>query len=251
MVTGGGTGIGHATAVGLAECGFTVAIAGLDQPPGGDVTDAPSANISGRMRYYWFDLADIDGHARLLDAIEADLGRISCLVNNAGVSSLNRGDLLDLTPTSFDRSVAVNLRGTFFLTQAVARRFLAWRPDETLPQRSIITISSSNVTIVGEDRGDYCMTKVGLSMMTRLFASRLAEAGVAVFEIRPGIIATRMTAPAAERYSTMIEAGGVPARRWGTPQDVAAAAVVLAKGDIPYATGIHIDVAGGLQLHRV
>jgi len=203
------------------------------------------------VRYYQFDLADLGNHEGLLDSVQNDLGEITCLVNNAGVSSLVRGDLLDLSPESFDRSVAVNLRGTFFLTQAVARRLvLQAAPDGNLT-RSIITISSANAEIVGENRGDYCITKAGLAMMTKLFASRLAAAGVAVFEVRPGIVATEMTLPAADRYNRLIEAGGVPMRRWGRPDDVATAVATLARGDIPFTTGIHLDIGGGLQIHRV
>jgi NAD(P)-dependent dehydrogenase (short-subunit alcohol dehydrogenase family) len=159
--------------------------------------------------------------------------------------------LLDLQPESFDRAVAINLRGTFFLTQSVARRLLRDAAKDAASKRSIITVSSANAEIVGENRGDYCITKAGLTMMTKLFASRLAAAGIAVFEVRPGIIATRMTEPAADRYNNFIETGGVPMGRWGEPEDVAKAIATLARGDIPFATGIHVDVGGGLQIHRV
>jgi NAD(P)-dependent dehydrogenase (short-subunit alcohol dehydrogenase family) len=205
----------------------------------------------GRARTYGFDLARIESHEDLLDRVEADLGRITCLVNNAGVTSLVRGDLLDLQPESFDRAVAINLRGTFFLTQSVAGRLLRDAAKDAASKRSIITVSSANAEIVGENRGDYCITKAGLTMMTKLFASRLAAAGIAVFEVRPGIIATRMTEPAADRYNNFIETGGVPMGRWGEPEDVAKAIATLARGDIPFATGIHVDVGGGLQIHRV
>lgn len=249
LVTGAGSGLGHATSLELLQAGFDVAMAGLDATP---AEGLPEAIFPGRRhRYYQFDLADIGTHATLLDAVEAELGEISCLVNNAGVTSLVRGDLLEITPASFDRCVAVNLRGTFFLSQAVARHFLSYPRRENAPTRAIITISSANAEIVGEDRGDYCMTKAGLAMMTKLFAFRLAADGIAVFEIRPGIISTGMTAPAAERYTRFIEAGGVPARRWGRPDDVAKAISTLARGEIPFSTGIHVDVGGGLQIHRV
>jgi 3-oxoacyl-[acyl-carrier protein] reductase len=247
LVTGAGDrkGIGYGVATALAARGFDVALASLENPGLG--LDA-FETLGGRARYYPFDLADLDRHAAVLDRIERDLGAPACLVNNAGVSSLVRGDLLELTPESFDRSVAINLRGTFFLTQAVARRMLA-RPSAHL--RSIVTISSANAEIVGENRGDYCMTKAALAMMNKLFASRLAEAGIASFEVRPGIIQTDMTAPAFERYDPLIRNGGVPMRRWGQPDDIGAVVATLACGGMPYTTGIHIDVGGGLQLHRV
>lgn len=246
LVTGAGSGIGRAASIRLLEAGFGVAMVSLEASSQPDIPQR-----DGRMRYYQFDLADVESHASLLRAVEQDLGEIACLVNNAGVSSLVRGDLLEIGPASFDRSVAVNLRGTFFLSQAVARRLLAHAERGDGLNRSIITVTSANVEIVGENRGDYCMTKAGLAMMTKLFAARLAEAGIAVFELRPGIIATQMTAPAAAHYTRYIEEGGVPMKRWGTPDDVARAIAVLARGDIPFATGIHIDVGGGLQLHRV
>jgi NAD(P)-dependent dehydrogenase (short-subunit alcohol dehydrogenase family) len=134
-------------------------------------------------------------HAPLVDAIHARLGPIDCLVNNAGVTSLRRGDLLDLSPDSFDRCIGVNLKGTFFLTQAVARAMVGL-PAPAATYRSIITITSANADIVGVNRADYCMTKAALSMASKLFAARLASAGIHVFEVRPGIIRTEMTAPA-------------------------------------------------------
>lgn len=242
LVTGAGKGIGYAVATALSAAGFDLALASLEAAP------PDLAPFGGRAKYYPFDLADPDEHGGLLDRVERDLGVPDCLVNNAGVSSLTRGDLLDLTPESFDRSVAVNLRGTFFLCQAVARRMLATSSDRS---RTIVTISSANAEIVGENRGDYCMTKAALTMMNKLFASRLAEAGIACFEVRPGIIATEMTAPAVARYDPFIAAGGVPMRRWGQADDIGRAVATLACGGLPYTTGTHIDVGGGLQLHRV
>ncbi|MBO0905879.1 3-ketoacyl-ACP reductase [Jiella sp. MQZ13P-4] len=246
LVTGGGSGIGHATAQLLRASGFDVATAGPNEAPAGWLDPAPPG--AGRAGHFLFDLAETAAHGPLLDRIEQEFGPITCLVNNAGVTSLVRGDLLDLSPESFDRSVAVNLRGTFFLTQALARRFLA-RPEDRA--RSIVTITSVNAQIVGENRGDFCMTKAGLSMMVALFASRLADAGIPVFEIRPGIIATAMTEPARECYTAFIGSGGVPAGRWGTAEDVARAVLTLVAGGLPYATGIRLEIAGGMQIHRV
>lgn len=248
IVTGAGSGIGHAISAELLTLGFDVAMAGLQSQP---VDGMPDAKGGAHARYYPFDLSDSDDQAGLLDKVARQFGPIHCLVNNAGVSSLERGDLLDMSMERFDRSVAINLRGTFFLTQAVARRMLQDRSGGNGLFRSIITIGSVNAEIVGENRGDYCMTKAALSMMSKLFASRLAADRIAVFEIRPGIIRTPMTAPAAGRYDRFIAEGGVPAQRWGEPRDVARAVATLADGHIPFATGIHIDVGGGMQLHRV
>jgi NAD(P)-dependent dehydrogenase (short-subunit alcohol dehydrogenase family) len=245
LVTGGGRGIGFAIGKELRRRNFKVAIASIE-PKTGEVDELLK---DPHVRHYPFDLAVISSHSELLDRVDADLGRISCLVNNAGVTSLSRGDMLDVTPASFDRSVAVNLRGTFFLTQAVARRFLL--QDATASYRSIVTISSINSDIVGDNRADYCLTKSALTMMTKLFAVRLAEAGVAVLEVRPGIIATDMTAPATEKYDAFIDSGGVPMKRWGSVEDVANAVATIACGGLPYATGGHVDIAGGMQVHRV
>src|SRR6266851_329070 len=244
LVTGAARGIGYAIASALAAQGFDVALASLEAQ--GPPLDSFAA-CGRRARYYAFDLADLERHEALLDQVERDLGVPACLVNNAGVTSLVRDDLLALTPASFDRCVAVNLRGTFFLTQATAKRMLA--AESSGRTRTIVTISSANAEIVGESRGDYCMTKAALAMMNKLFASRLADAGIASFEVRPGIIRTDMTAPAAERYDPFINSGGVPQRRWGRADDIGLAVATLACGGLPYATGIHIDVAGGMQLH--
>jgi 3-oxoacyl-[acyl-carrier protein] reductase len=236
MVTGAGSGIGQAAAEALAACGFEVILASLEPEP---------PPLSTRMRYVQIDIADLRQHAKLLESES----KPACLVNCAGVTSLVRGDMLELTPESFDRSVGINLRGTFFLTQSVARLMLADR--DARPTRSIITVGSLNAEVVGETRADYCITKAGLAMMTKLFAARLGTSGIAVYEVRPGIVRTPMTAPAAERYDHYIAEGGIPMNRWGEPADIAAVIATLARGDIPYTTGIAIDVAGGMQLHRI
>ncbi len=241
IVTGAGQGIGLAIALALEQAGFFVARVSLEnENPGG---------VAGmRGAFYRCDVADIAGHAALLQRISDDLGEPDCLVNNAGVTSLQRGDLLDLGPESYDRTLAVNLRAGFFLTQAFARRRLA--AVATGPA-SIIFIGSANAEIVGENRADYCISKAGVAMMAKLFAARLAGDGIAVFEVRPGVIRTAMTAPAAEKYDALVAAGGIPMGRWGEPSEVGRAVAALAGGAIPYATGIHIDVGGGLNLHRV
>jgi 3-oxoacyl-[acyl-carrier protein] reductase len=245
LVTGAGRGIGAAIARDLLAAGFKVAMASIEQ------TSAAAAELQDGKRciYYRFDVAGIDGHAALLDQVERELGAITCLVNNAGVTSLVRGDMLELSPESFDRCVAVNLRGTFFLTQAVAKRWIAAGAGKSY--RSVITISSVNAELIGDSRADYCITKSALTMLSKLFAVRLSEAQVGVFEVRPGVIKTDMTAPATERYNAFIAAGGVPMGRWGTPDDIAQGVVTLASGGLPFATGMHVDIGGGLQMYRL
>lgn len=200
--------------------------------------------------YRQLDLSRIEGHSGLVDDIDTRLGPITCLVNNAGVTSLRRSDILELSAESFDRTLGINLRGAFFLTQCVARAMRA-RPAGECSYRSIINITSANAEILGLDRADYCVSKTGLSMVSKLFAARLAEAGIKVFEVRPGIIRTSMTEPATAKYDALIASGGVPMARWGTPSDVGQTVAALATGRLPFSTGEVINVGGGLHLHRV
>lgn len=251
-MTGAGRGIGAAIAASLARDGFDVAIASLEREE--DAADAMRAvrDAGRRAVYESLDIAAIDRHEAVLDRVVRELGGIDCLVNNAGVTSLERGDLLALRQDSFDRSFAINVRGTFFLTQAVARRMIADpRSAGEHGFRSIVTVTSANAEIVGDNRADYCMTKAALSMMSKLYASRLAAHAIHVFEVRPGIIRTDMTRPAAAKYDALIANGGVPLARWGEPEDVGAAVASLARGRIPFATGEVVNVGGGLHLHRI
>jgi len=246
IVTGAGRGIGRAIADALVGAGFIVARVSLETEP------EPGSMAPGTGTYYRCDVADLTAHARLIARIAEELGEPDCLVNNAGVTSLQRGDLLDLSPESYDRTLAVNLRAGFFLTQAFARRRLAKAKGEAKSEPgSIVFIGSANAEIIGENRADYCVSKAGVAMMAKLFAARLAAHGIAVFEVRPGVIRTEMTAPAAAKYDALLAGGGIPMGRWGEPSDIGRAVAALATGAIPYATGIHIDVGGGLHLHRV
>ena len=252
LVTGGARGIGRGIARALAAAGFDVAIVSMESPADAAPAVADVEALRRRALYLQQDIADVAAHARIVERAQEALGPLACLVNNAGVTSLRRGDMLELTPESFDRCVAVNLRGTFFLTQAVAKAMLAARPGATVPAyRSLITISSANADIVGVNRADYCMTKAALAMASRLFAARLGGDGIHVFEVRPGIIRTDMTAPASATYDALIANGGVPMPRWGTPEDVGESVAALASGALPFSTGEVINVGGGLHLHRV
>jgi NAD(P)-dependent dehydrogenase (short-subunit alcohol dehydrogenase family) len=248
LVTGAGRGLGLAIAEDLLEAGFAVALASLEDP-----IPAGAAELIGkypdRSAYFCFDVSVIDAHSAAIDMIEERFGPISCLVNNAGVTSLVRGDMLTLQPESFDRSVAVNLRGTFFLTQEIANRMVMRADDEIY--KTIVTVSSVNAAMIGENRADYCITKSALSMLNNLFATRLGEFNIGVFEIRPGIIETEMTAPAFAKYDPYIKSGGVPMQRWGQPKDIARSIRTVATGGLPFTTGIHIDVGGGIHLHRL
>ena len=185
---------------------------------------------------------------RLVDEILARWDRIDVLVNNAGISSPGRADLLDATEEAWDRVFAVNLKGPFFLTQRVVREML--RLGDRLTGPAVVSISSVSAEAVSVNRGDYCVSKAGLAMMTKLFAARLGASGIRVYEVRPGIIETDMTGGVRERYDRLIAEGLTPIRRWGTPEDVGRAVVSLASGAIPYSTGEVVNVDGGYHLRR-
>ena len=193
------------------------------------------------------DISNIDGHARMLDEAEAALGPLTTLVNNAGVSVMVRGDLLDVSPESYDRCLDINTRGTFFLTQEFARRLLQVKSEA---HRSIVTVSSANAVAPSIARGEYCVSKAGVSMVSKLFAARLSNDGIGVYEIQPGFIETDMTAPSKPRYDSLIENGLTVIKRWGKPEEVARIAVTLASGLLPYTTGQIIQADAGLLTVR-
>lgn len=245
IVTGGRRGIGRACAEALADAGYDLLVA--------DLADDPDLrkSIEGRGARYifsWFDLGDLGSYASVIDAAVGGFGRIDCLVNNAGIASPVRGDLLELTPANFDKVIGVNLRGTVFFSQAVAKAMLA-TPTEA--PRSIITITSVSAEMASPERPDYCVAKAGLSMWTKNLALRLAPEGISVFEIRPGIIRTDMTAGVSAKYDALIEGGLVPARRWGEAADIGATVAALAGGTLAFATGSIINVDGALSVPRL
>ncbi|MDD2058311.1 3-ketoacyl-ACP reductase [Pseudomonas sp. GD03860] len=248
LVTGARAGIGRAIAVGLAQAGFDLALLDLHADPALQETAELARQLGAKAAVIAGDIAAIDRHDALLDAAEQAIGALTCLVNNAGVSVLSRGDLLEVTPESFDRCQQINSRGTFFLTQAFARR-LVKRPAGQVP-RSVVTITSSNARAVSVLRGEYCVSKAALSMTSRLFAVRLAEAGIGVYEVQPGLIATEMTAPSKARYDAEIERGLTAIKRWGQPEDVARVVVSMAIGALPYTVGHAVPVDGGLLIPK-
>jgi NAD(P)-dependent dehydrogenase (short-subunit alcohol dehydrogenase family) len=201
------------------------------------------------------DVSSSTDRARMVDEVIAAYGRVDLLVNNAGVAPDVRADLLEAGEESFDRLVNVNLKGPYFLTQLVARRMIEQveRGDVhgAFGRPRVVTVTSVSAYAASPNRGDYCVSKAGLAMMTRLYAVRLAEHGINVYEIRPGVIATDMTGGVKEKYDRMIEQGVWPIRRWGEPADVARAVVSIARGDLPYSTGEVINVDGGFHLRTL
>jgi len=258
LVTGASRGIGRGIALELARIGWSVAINYSTRADAAAETrqlclKAASPNAPARFEIIQTDISSPEDRARLLQFLRDTFGWIDLLVNNAGVAPLVRTDILEATEESFDRVLAINLKGPYFLTQAVANFWLSrWSERPTAERKpKIVNISSVSGYAVSTNRGDYCMSKAALSMMTRLFAVRLAEYGIPVVEIRPGVIATDMTAPVKEYYERKIAEGLWPLRRWGTPEDVGRAVAAIAEDRFPFTTGAVIDVDGGFHLHRL
>lgn len=234
LITGGQQGIGLGIAQALHAAGWEIAIAS-------DVAEADLSSMPGAT-YYQHDVTDIDAIPALLDAV----GPVTTLISNAGVGAMARGDLLDMTPESFDRCINVNLRGAVFLAQEVARRMIA-QPDDAY--RSVIFITSVSAAMVSADRAEYCISKAAIAMAAQAFATRLAPENIGVFDIRPGIIESPLTAPVKARYDTSIPQI-VPAKRWGYPGDIAQVIVPLVRGDFAFSTGAQIPVDGGLSIQQ-
>ena len=249
LVTGARRGIGRATCAALAAAGYDVL--GCDIAEEGVAeTAAAVAAAGGRFAFRPCDLADLaEAEAMVAWAWDA-AGGLEAVVNNAGVGALQRGDLLEVTPASWDRCFDVNARAAFFVAQHAARRMVAEGAPRRGP-RGLVFISSANATLVSADRAEYAASKAAVGMLARAFAVRLAEDGIPVFEIRPGVIRTDLTAPVAARYAQRIAEGLSPIRRWGEPEDVATAIAALLSGAIPFTTGDAFHVDGGLHLHRL
>ena len=251
LVTGGMRGIG----LGIARC---LAAEGCDIAACGTRAEETVQDALADLRRPGTDVlycqADVsDGAARncLLSAVRARFGRLDVLVNNAGVAPKVRADILEGTEESFERVMKVNLQGPYFLTQAVAWWMIEQRKHDAAFQGCIINVSSISATVVSTSRGEYCMSKAGLSMATQLWAARLGEYDIPVYEIRPGVIQTDMTRPAQARYDALIAGGLTVQARWGLPEDVGKAAAMLVRGDIAYSTGQVIMVDGGMTLQRL
>lgn len=249
VVTGAARGIGKAIAAELSHHGYD--IAGIDVAWEDDRVAAEVAANGAKLLELRGDIADLAGHSELIDSILRIMGRIDLLVNNAGVAPLERRDILELTPDSYDRVLAINLRGSFFFTQQVARWMLGARSADPDRRLAVIFITSISARISSINRAEYCISKSGLSMAAQLFADRLAAERIGVFEIRPGVILTAMTAPVKEKYDRLIADGLIPQGRWGCPEDVARAVAAVAGGAFDYSTGAVIEVSGGINSVRL
>ena len=257
LVSGSSRGIGRAIAIALARIGFDLMINYVSDEAAAieTCTEAQAAGDKSAIRAAACraDVSQRDDRAKLLAATREQFGRLDLLVNNAGVPPKARVDLLAAGEESFDRVIAINLKGPYFLTQAAARWMIEQKVAGTIAnyQPAIVNITSVSAYAASPERGDYCISKAGLGMMTKLYAARLAAEGINVYEVRPGVIATDMTADAKAKYDGLIANGLTPIARWGTPEDVGRAVAAIASGSLPFSTGEVINVDGGFHLQRL
>jgi NAD(P)-dependent dehydrogenase (short-subunit alcohol dehydrogenase family) len=246
LVTGGSRGIGRGVCLELARHGYALAVNYAGNEEAARETERLLGDAPTLL--YRADVSQATDRDRLVDVVLARWGRIDVLVNNAGITSPGRRDVLEATEASWDRVLEVNLKGPYFLTQRVAREMIRLLTSLTRP--TIINITSLSAYSASINRGDYCISKCGLSMATQVFALRLAEYGIRVFELRPGVIDTDMTAPVRDGYTALIADGLSPIRRWGTPADVGRAVAALVSEALPFSTGEVLNVDGGFHVRR-
>jgi len=252
LVTGGVRGIGLGISEALAREGFALAVCGTLPADAAAPQLEALQRHGGEILYIQADVAQGADRARLLDAVHTRFGALHVLVNNAGVAPQVRADLLEATEESFERVMRINLQGPYFLTQAAARWMVEQRRADAAFAGCIVNIGSVSAEVASVSRGEYCVAKAGVAMMTRLFASRLGRDGLSVYEVRPGIIRSDMTGPVQAKYDALIaDSDLLIQKRWGEPEDVGCAVAVLARGEFPYSTGQVVYVDGGLSVQRL
>lgn len=251
LVTGGTRGIGLGIARRLAADGLDLALCGVrdEAEVAGVLAELRAAGTA--VHYFQADIGDRGARTALVAGLRARLGRLHVLVNNAGQAPSVRADVLEATEESFEHLLRVNLQGPYFLTQAVARFMIEQRQADDDWAGAIVNVTSVSATMASTNRGDYCVSKAGLAMASQLWAARLAEHGIPVYEVRPGIVRTDMTTGVTAKYDALIASGLVPQQRWGEPDDVGRVVAALARGDAPYSTGAVIVVDGGLTIPRL
>lgn len=253
LVTGGGRGIGFGIVSALARESWNVVFCGrAPKEKYADKLEQLRSNYSGKFEYYSFDVSDTQEAPHLLESILDDFGELNALVNNAGVAPQVRADLLEMTQESFQRVLDINLKGPFFLTQLIAKYMLDQKQKNPVGySASMVNIGSISATVASISRGEYCFSKAGVAMMTKLFAIRLAADGIPVYELRPGVVHSDMTSVVTEKYNKMIAEGLTLQPRWGEPEDVGRAVAMLLRGDLAYSTGQVIGIDGGMQIARL
>ena len=251
FITGGTRGIGFGVALALGKAGFDLALNGMRNE--GEVTDALEElrNLGVNVAYFQGNVAVREDRQAMLDKILSHFGSVNVLVNNAGIAPRERADILHAKEEIWDEVMEINLKGPYFLTQLFANYFVEKKLENPLFEASIINISSISAFVASINRGEYCVSKAGIAMATKLWATRLGEYDIPVYEIQPGIIKTDMTSGVVEKYDKLFQEGISLQRRWGLPDDVGKVAAMLAQGNMPYATGQAIKVDGGLHIQRL
>lgn len=251
LVTGGSRGIGRAISLELGRLGYAVLVNYAQSAAAADEVADQILAAGGQATAARGNVASADDREALVARALDQFGRLDVLVNNAGITSPGRRDLLEATEESWDEVFDTNLKGPFFLSQRAANAMIPLIAAGGVPRGTIINISSVSAYAVSTNRADYCMTKAAMQVMTWLLADRLAEHGIQVFEICPGVIATDMTGPVKEKYDRLIADGMSPIRRWGEPQDVARAVAAIVEGYFPFSTGERLNVDGGFHIRRL
>lgn len=251
LITGGSRGIGLGIAKSLARAGFDLAINGVRQEEDAMASLEALRSLGAEVLYCQGDVGDKAARTAILDKIKARFGRLNILVNNAGVAPKERKDILEATEESFEYVIRTNLTSSYFLSQQAANWMVLQKQADPAFTAMIINISSISATVVSVNRGEYCVAKAGMSMATQLFAARLGEYDIPVYEVRPGVIATDMTAGVTAKYDKLIAEGLCVQPRWGVPEDVGKAVASLASGHFAYSTGQVIMVDGGMNIPRL
>jgi NAD(P)-dependent dehydrogenase (short-subunit alcohol dehydrogenase family) len=257
LITGASRGIGRGIALELATAGWDMVINYAGNQAAAEATakrcidQAKEAGRTIRAEICQGDVGQAEDRDRIIEFTRGQLGRLDLLVNNAGITSIGRADILDATEENWDALMAINLKGPFFLSQKAGHWMLEQQEADNLRRGKIVNISSISAHAVSTNRGDYCVAKAGLGMVTKLFAARLADAGINVYEVCPGIIASDMTSPVQAKYDKLIDEGLTPIRRWGEPGDVGRAVVALAQDYFPFTTGEVLNVDGGFTIRRI
>jgi NAD(P)-dependent dehydrogenase (short-subunit alcohol dehydrogenase family) len=251
LITGGTRGIGLGIAQNLALKGYSLALNGLRDENDVNPIIADLQNKGVEVIYCQGNIGDSYDRESIIESIKLEYGQLNVLVNNAGIAPRERKDILETSEASYDEVMRVNLRGPYFLTQTVANWFVEQKEKNHEFRSSIINVSSISATVASVNRGEYCLSKAGISMMTQLFAVRMGEYNIPVYEVRPGLIQTDMTSGVKEKYDKLLEEGLCVFSRWGTPNDVGKAVALLAEGEMPYSTGQVIMVDGGMTIPRL
>jgi 3-oxoacyl-[acyl-carrier protein] reductase len=251
IITGASRGIGAGIALALAQAGWSIVINYRGNKKAADKTAENIQNLGGKCLLVQADISNNSDRQNLLDQTIQKFGQIDLLINNAGMAPKQRLDILETTEESYDQVMSVNLKGPFFLSQLIANEMVDLIQSKKIKNPRIVNIGSISAYVSSPNRGEYCLSKAGMGMMTALFADRLAEFGIGVYEVRPGIIETDMTSGVKQKYDKLIGDGLTPIRRWGKPDDVAKAVVSIAEGNFPFSTGEIINVDGGFHMQRL